>query len=302
LAGVALAILLAAADCGEERVGDVGESAELAGQTGAGDSGVVATVDGEPITLSEVERVVRGTGLSAVEALRRLIAERLLMREAARRDFGRVPEVADTVKQAAVQRLLAEEVETLTVTEDELEKAYENAADRFHRPELRRSVHVLAALGEEPSEEAVRAARRFAEEAIEAFAVADEVENVLERFRGRRSEYFGVRVERLPLASREGPFVKEYTEALFEPSTTGVVPRPVRTAFGYHAVYVAEIQPPVDTSFKEAKEVLRPEILLPKQRAHLDELIRKLHRGTAVTRNEPVIEWLLSTKIPVKNP
>jgi hypothetical protein len=72
---------------------------------------VVSTVDGQPITVEDVERVARSAELSPAEALRRLQRYHLLAGEAERRGFGANAAVRRASRKAAVQALLAAEVE-----------------------------------------------------------------------------------------------------------------------------------------------------------------------------------------------
>ena len=69
---------------------------------------IVATVNGEPIGLAEVESVARSTGLSPLEALRRLEQERVLLaRVAAARAEDEDAEIENAVRRSAVQSVPA---------------------------------------------------------------------------------------------------------------------------------------------------------------------------------------------------
>lgn len=95
---------LSLAACGAQR-----ESAEP--ERVASTHAAAALVEGQPIALEDVERLVRASGLAPREALARLIAERLLVRYAAERGYGGSDAVRRGAKQASVQALLAAEVE-----------------------------------------------------------------------------------------------------------------------------------------------------------------------------------------------
>jgi parvulin-like peptidyl-prolyl isomerase len=298
LTAATLSVCLPGTGCGRDATPARQERAS--GGSAAGKSkDAVAVVDGRGIALSEVQELVRRSGLSARDALSRLEAERLLIKEAERHGFAEDAEVHLVAKRAAVQALLLAEADRIGVEEEELREAYEAAQDRFHKPERRESVHVLASMSADASPELSRAGEKLAREAIRAFTETDDVDAVLRRFGQRRSEPFPVVVERLPLLGRTGAVVKEFEEALFEPSEPGVVPRPVRTSYGWHAIYVVSVRPEEHWSFEQAVEQLRPEILLEKRTKGMEELFGRLEKNADIQTNKNAIEWLLKAELPV---
>ena len=74
----------------------------------------------------------------------------------------------------------------------------------------------------------------------------------------------------------------EYLAALFSQSELGVVPRPVRTEYGYHGIVVTEITPAVITPKPEAFATLRAELTTAKRKTRLDALLRELQQRTPV--------------------
>jgi hypothetical protein len=111
----ALALLLFGG-CGEEVPKATPTAAPEASEVGGR---VVSTVDGQPITVEDVERVARSAELSPAEALRRLQRYHLLAGEAERRGFGANAAVRQASRKAAVQELLAMEVEAPPSLDDE---------------------------------------------------------------------------------------------------------------------------------------------------------------------------------------
>lgn len=94
------------------RPGDRPEASGSAPGAPAAVSGpVISTVDGAPITVDEVERVARDTGLTPREALRRLQEERVLAARASAAGHADDREIVDATRRAAVRALLAERVE-----------------------------------------------------------------------------------------------------------------------------------------------------------------------------------------------
>ena len=128
-------------------------SREHASAGGALTQGVVANVDGTAITVADVQRLCDRSGLAPKVALERLEAEALLAGEAARRGFSRVDAVDHVGEQALVQALLVGDVEREEPTAAEISEAYAKSGDRFHTPERRVAMHVLAVLPKKPTPE-----------------------------------------------------------------------------------------------------------------------------------------------------
>ena len=87
----------------------------------------------------------------------------------------------------------------------------------------------------------------------------------------------------LPLARAEGMFVPEFSRALFSQSGLGVVPEPVRTQFGYHAILVTEIVPARGTPRSEALELLQAELGTHLHEKRVTALLTELRQRTPVT-------------------
>ncbi len=243
---------------------------------------VVSTVDGAAITVSEVQRLVNQSGLSPRQALSRLQDEALLMHEAEARGYGSAPEVLHLSRQAAAQALLAGVVESLHASDQETSDAYAAQSARFDVPEKRRSVHVLARLPAQPSAEQEEAAHAFADEVARAFAEESDPEQVRQRFGARTSTYFEVRAERLPPVANDKSFVPEFMQAIFSVSKPGPVREPVRSVFGWHAIYVTEIEPAIRMDLAAARPALVREIESGKRKHALDELLRRLRSDNPV--------------------
>lgn len=275
----ALGVALAAASCNGAGT-DGPRSAQVSGGARVGGA-VISTVDGRPITVSDVQDLVSHSGLAPAEALRRLQAERLLMIEAERLAYGRSAAVDWVARQARVQALLESAASEATVDDDEIRAAYEQAKMRFDRPELRVAVHVLASPLKPVTPEADAAARAFAAEAIADLARTQDVRAFLKAVRRTKTPEFAVSAEALPAVPRTANLVPAFVEAMFSLSSPGVVPEPVKTPYGWHAIRVLQIHPAVSTPYAEAAEQLRPELILARKKEIVDELIagaRKQHR------------------------
>jgi peptidyl-prolyl cis-trans isomerase C len=255
-------------------------TADAAGDaaSGAGRGAVVARVGSARILAGEVTDLARATGLTPREALDRLIAEALLAREAERRGHGARPEVAAEVQRASVRAWLTAEVERAlppgVVTDAEIEASYAAQAARFVRPEERVAIHVLLPLAADAGEARGEAARRLAERALEALRNEDP-RAVLTRFKENPralSGAFSVVAEEVPGLVRGGAFDPAFLDAVFALPGPGLVPAPVRSRFGWHAIAVVGLRPDATVSLAAARDVLRAELLAARRKARFEAL------------------------------
>jgi hypothetical protein len=253
--------------------------------------GVVANVDGTAITLAEVERLATRGDLAPKAALERLEAEALLEREAERRGYASLTEVQEVGRQATVQALLAKDVESERATPSEIDDAYVKQADRFHTPERRVAMHVLAVMPKKPAPELEETERKYIAGVIAQLKAAADPMRVLESVQHEQHP-FQVKVETLPAAPREGKFVKEFSDAMFALDAPGIVPEPVRTQYGWHAIWVREFLPEERVPEAVAREQLSREIQLNKRRARVDALVKQRSGRAGVTYAPNVRESL----------
>lgn len=291
---VVAAVILAAA-CGEdERRADAGErrggDAELGGQ-------VASTVDGVAIEVAEVREVSRETGLAPAEALRRLQDREVLAAEARRRGYASHPEVILAAKRAAVQALLAREIEAAVPPEsfpEEVVRERWQANEEYHRPERRRVSHVLARLPDEAGDAEDAVSRRLAGEAAAALRAATEVEAVLAEYRGTERDGLTLVVEELPPMAAEDPYQEPFKDAVFALEGPGVVAEPVRTSYGWHAIVVHEITPALEVPFEQAEEEVRRAMAVERRRERLDSFLETLADRYPVEREAETIDRVLS--------
>jgi peptidyl-prolyl cis-trans isomerase C len=278
-ASLALAALVSACAAGER------STPPPRATVGAFGPDVVGRVDGQPIRASEVDHLAEVAGLPAQTALSRLTAERLLEDEAERRGYGARTQTEYVARQASVQTLLERAVEQAPqtqVSQTEIDAAYAAARDRFEVPELRTATHVLAALPQNASAEQERAARAFCASAIRRLQTDPDREATLEDLRAEQPGDFQVQVQQLPASPAQGMFVPEFAAALFSLTAPGVVPEPVRTQFGYHAILVTDIAPAHNTPRSEADAALRSELETKKRKARIDAVLGELKQRTRV--------------------
>ncbi|MCC6877430.1 MAG: hypothetical protein IT378_24200 [Sandaracinaceae bacterium] len=266
---------------------------------GALGAGVVARVGSTSITRAEVERAARDARIPPELALRRLEDEALLAAAAER--FESDPEVRRVTRQAAVQALLAAEVEARVgldrVDEALVERQLEESLARFERPERRGSTHLLIPV-DEGEEDA--SARAYVESVVARLGAAEAgdgsegAERALAALRAIASEPgpSDRRVEDVPPLARTDAAAPEYLDALFERSAPGPVGRAVRSRFGWHAIVLTDIARRWEASREEALATLRAERLAELRAAALGRLIERLAGETRVELRAEAIELL----------
>lgn len=243
---------------------------------------VVSRVNGSAIGLDEVVRLSDVGELHPELALSRLQAERLLGQEAERRGYGTSARTRDVVRQAQVQQLLQEAVESLEVGPEAIEAEYRAQLSRFQRPEKRAATHVLARLPADADKRTLRAAQTFIAHTIEALRATDDRAEVFAAAQREQGEPFEVVLEELPSAGYEA-YVPEFSQALFSLEQPGVVDEPVRTSFGIHAIVVTAITPAATVPESVAFETLRKELSAKLRKERMDTLLTEL-RGHARVR------------------
>ena len=254
---------------------------------------VVATVDGVPITVSDVERVARGAHLSPREALASLEDRALLAGEAERRGYADRPEVRTAGERAMVQALLALEVEDFvtpqSIPEADARERWQSST-RWNRPERRATTHVLARIPEGSGPATVRAAEEIARDAVSALRAVEgdpgATAAVVGELRGSARDGISVVVEELPPMARDARLEAPYVDAMFSLDSEGVVPHAVRTTYGFHAIIVTDIEPAVAVPFEEAEPEVRAEIATELRRTRVETLIESLRDRQEVQVHE----------------
>jgi len=254
---------------------------------------VVSRVNGSGIGAQEVARLAEVGKLTAEAALDRLQDERVLGQEAERRGYGASPRTREVVRKAQVQALLKSAVEDVAVSQDSLEAEYRAQAARFHTPERRAAMHVLARLPPDADKRAERAAETFIAQTIRALKAPAQRAEVLEAARSETSDLFQVVVEDLPPAAYDA-YVPEFSSALFSLVAPGVVEDPVHTSFGIHAIVVTDIIPAKSQPRSVAFETLREEVTARQEKERFGALLADL-RSRARVQLSPDAQNVLAT-------
>ena len=253
---------------------------------------VVATVDGAPLGRDELVSAAQDLSLSAATALRLLEAELLLAGEAERLGYGSDASVTRAVTQAMVQRLLADEVEQVQVSGAQVGEAYRSSGERFRKPERRAVAHVVVKIGKgaEPTLDAD--ARKIARQFVIRFRQHSDEAVVLEEAQAFEGSSFEIVAEQIAPFGREAALVHDFVGPVFEQAQVGVLPRPVRTEFGWHAIKITQIAPEQNTPLEEVRAQLRRELAAREQRRRFDALVERLESRSRLKLHGELLEVL----------
>jgi peptidyl-prolyl cis-trans isomerase D len=271
---------------------------------------VVATVDGHPITVADVEAQIRAEGGTPEEALAAVVRQTLLALEAERFGYGERRDVLRETRRATVQALLAtleREHPPSAIDDATLRRAYDEAlssgqrgqpptSERFVIPEKRRSEHVLVRV-EDASRE--REGRRVASALLaELERDPSAVEATLATLRSQTErEGFPLLVEEVPFVARDGSLEVGFEEVLFSGDAPGLRAELARTSFGWHVVIVREIQPRVVRTFDEVAPELREEATNQRRFQALIALLDRLRAEAGVELVPAGVEAALRVEI-----
>ncbi|HEY3352605.1 MAG TPA: peptidylprolyl isomerase [Polyangia bacterium] len=280
-----LAVLLAAAlpACGGRRV----EHTEVAPVVRPGDV-VVATVDGHPITARRVTEHAAALGRDARAALDDLVAFELLAQEAARRAAGAAPEVAEVRKREMARRFVKVEFEARHRLEDipeaDLRPQYERNRHLFDHPRILSVVSALfsARRGKATAAEDAKARARAQELTVRLRAEqpkdAKTVRLIMDTFIGPDVP---MRIDELRTykGAEADPDWLKATLTLREP---GQISDPVRSVYGWHVTYLADVLPEKHTPTAEALAVVRREFHPVWQKTAFERFLEQALAGHTV--------------------
>ncbi len=175
-----------------------------------------------------------------------------------------VPELRDNLReQELIKKMIEEATKDVSVSQEEVEAAYEEKKDSLQVGETRKTRHILfspGSLAEEPGAEVTDA---------EWQAALEEAQQVREEIMGgadfaemakQHSDDPGSKEEGGDLGNvQRGTMVPEFDETVFS-LEEGAISEPVKTQFGYHLIQVQEINPERTPSLEEVQEALKAEL------------------------------------------
>ena len=278
------------------------------GEPGVGDKNVVARIDGQPITLADLQRrmgqqppFVPARSASPErrkELLDNLIRFEILAREARRRGYERDPQVVRHQQQRLVDRMVAEELDARLKPEDipeaDLRRFYQDHAERFTRPEAVRVSQILLP----DAEAAVRvaaAARAMGPRDERGFRRLVAAHSLDEDSKQRGGDL--TFLERQPAAGasdahRPPPAV---IEAAFGLTEVGQIAGPIRSDQGFHLLRLAQRRPAALRPFEEVAAELRQGVLKQQRSRRLDEWVAEMRNKVNIQVYEDKLQDVATT-------
>jgi peptidyl-prolyl cis-trans isomerase C len=256
----------------------------------AGRPDVVARIDGEVITVADLQKRLDGLDpysrarFSAPEQkkkfLENMVRFEVLAREAQNRGYDRDPEVQRALKNQMISALLQKEIDDKLKPEDvgdaEVARYYQEHTAEFRQPEQVR-VSQIFTTDQARAEKAAVAARalRGKPDADKAFRdlVAGTSEDEDSKSRGGDLTFFDRESSMYP---------KPVVEAAFRLTEIGEVSPPVRTDNGYHVLVLTQRRPGFTRALPEVSREIRRQILRERRAKKMDELVAEMRQRMKV--------------------
>lgn len=172
----------------------------------------------------------------------------LLRQRAVEAGFLDPSAIDDEVVKAAIEKLLAQEVQVPTPGDEECRRYYEAHREEFRSGDLVHARHILFQVTPSVNIAVIRAR---AEQALNELLA--EPERFAEMARELSNCPSGEQGGNLGQIGR-GDMVPEFENALFRIDALGILPHLVKTRFGFHIVSVDRSIPGVDVPFEEVCE------------------------------------------------
>ncbi|MGB6127707.1 MAG: peptidylprolyl isomerase [Psychrilyobacter sp.] len=151
-------------------------------------------------------------------------------------------------------------VESVKLTDTELEAEYEKNKENFKRPEQIKAAHILINVSEGMTKVQIKAAKKRAEKILKEVTPANFNEMAKKYSEGPTSENGG----ELGWFDKTS-MVKEFADAAFTGVPEKIYGTVVKTQFGYHIIYVEDKKEAGYLSFEEVRQSLEKELLNKKR-------------------------------------
>lgn len=291
-AGGRWALALAAAACGDPGSARSGAPAHsLPGAPPAGDDAAVARVDGRAIALAQLQAAVtaEGAGASAREVLDRLVTLEVVAAEAERRALAGDPEVRDTARRRAVQRLLEDEVEARTRLQDVPERHVRDAFERnrglYKHPDLLGAIHLVVRIGKADPPERKEAGRVLAHALRAEVAALPPEGRTIDALRAIAAAHKGstptVKAEDLGFIAKASRLVPEFIEAAFALREDGAVGPVTWTQYGWHVIVRTGWKGAIDRPYEDVAAEVRARLHPEWQQAEAAQFVEALRDRAA---------------------
>lgn len=258
---------------------------------------VVSTVDGVPITVADIERVVAATGVAPQRALSMLQEQELLAGAAESAGYGDGDSVARAGQQATVQALLRGIEANVTaeqISEEQLRQGYERFQSSFTNPELRAVTYALCPASSLATAPVLAEAHACAERALVELTEADDVERAFDVLSGRRVGEAEVSVGSMPAFGRDAEAEPAFVDAVFATDRLGPLAEPVRISQGFVALVVTEVRAAREASLEEAAPDLTERFVNSERFDRVAGLVGELSERHGVERDATAVEWVLT--------
>jgi len=238
----------------------------------AGDSEVLAEVNGTPITQKDLEdrlntlppQIRARFETNKEQFLQELIKQRLLVDEAKVQKIEKDEKLLSVLKklktELMVQRLVEKEVlEKVKVSEDEIRTYFDTNKDQFQSPDQVHAYHILL-----PDEKKAKKIQKRLKKGEDFETLAKEVSVGPSSARGGDLGFV-----------QKGQLVPEFEKVAFK-IKLNKISEVVKTQFGYHIIKVTEKKPASQKTFKDVSQNIQLQLQQQKQRQFLEEYLLKL--------------------------
>jgi peptidyl-prolyl cis-trans isomerase C len=254
------------------------------------DGKVLATIDGEKITLQEFTKELDKIPMNmkmlvASESgkknyLDRLVVKKLLLKEASKAKIESDKEFQDRVndikEQLLIEALLKKKITADTqMSEDDLKKYYEEHKEEFKKDREINTRHILLKTEEEAKQ--VQAKVQKGEDFTELAKKYSIDPNV---------KTTGGEIGFQP----KGSLIPEYETAAFKLNKVGQVTGIVKTQFGFHIIRLEGVKPPSYVPFEEVKDFIKQKNAQEKQKEVLEKYIEELKKNAKITIDEALLK------------
>ncbi len=247
---------------------------------GQKDGQVVATVDGEPVYMSEVQELVAQVPqleelpfeVIYPQLVKDIVAEKVLKKAVAGSDIEKNPLVQHRINSILFEAYLVDKF-SKTITDEELKKIHLEEIKNFPRQEEVRARHIVVKTEQEAKDILVQL------KAGADFKMLADAKSLETDREGGDLGYF-----------RKDSMIPAFSNPVFE-LKTGQLSAPIKTPFGWHIVLVEDRRLAAPPSFEEMREFLRKQVFQQK--------VGDLIAGEHARFNAEILVPSLKTEEPV---
>ncbi len=254
------------------------------------DGKVLATIDGEKITLEEFNKeldripanmkmlVLTQSGKQSF--LDRYVVKRLLLEEAKKANIEKDKDFQDRLsdirEQLLIESLLKKKVATnINPSEQELKDYYEKNKEKFKTGQEIDTRQILV---------------KTEKEAREIRGKLDKGEDFADLAKRYSIDPSAKATGGAIGFHAKGSLVPEYEAVAFKMTKVGQISAPVKTQLGYHIIQLQGIKPPAYTPYEEVKEFIKQRIAQERQNEVLEKYVTDLKSKAKITVNAELLK------------